>query len=231
MIDVKFIGTGGAFNYRQGNSSALVGVGGKKLLVDCGHTVFPELMRRDLIPQLDGVLITHLHDDHVGSLSTLLFYRYYVHRPKATKVYVPNEAFADELRRFLTFAMQTPELYVDFAPTTEISGVEYLDTTHRHVPGMSSYAFFFHDADEWVAFSGDLADYDYFWGYMEREGIRPNRVFHELSFFPVETHTYYKSLIPFMEKAPIYGYHCDHTFNPPDNPLRIVAMEPGLMLS
>jgi hypothetical protein len=231
MIDLKFIGTGGAFNYRQGNSSAIAEVRGKKLLIDCGHTVFPELMRRELITGLDGVLITHLHDDHVGSLSTLLFYRYYVLRPKPTKVYVPSEAFADELKRFLTFAMQTPEIYAEFAPIGELAGVESLDTTGRHVPGMSSYAYFFHDADEWVAFSGDLADYAYFFGYMEREGIHPARVFHEMSIFPVETHTYYKDLIPFLERTPIYGYHCDHTFNPPDNPLGIVALEPGLLLA
>ncbi len=230
MIDLKFIGTGGAFNYRQGNSSAIAEVRGKKLLIDCGHTVFPELMRRELIAEIEGLLITHLHDDHVGSLSTLLFYHYYVLRPKPKKVYVPNEAFADELKNFLTFSMQNPERFAEFLPISELPGVESLNTTGRHVPNMTSFAYFFHDADEWVALSGDLADYQYFWSFMEKEGIRPSRVFHEMSLFPVETHTYYKNLIPFLERAPIYGYHCDHTFNPPDNPVGVVALEPGFML-
>ena len=41
------------------------------VLVDCGFTVFPELVRRGILNDVDVVLISHLHADHTGSLCTL----------------------------------------------------------------------------------------------------------------------------------------------------------------
>ena len=41
------------------------------VLVDCGFTVFPELIRRDMAKDVDVVLISHMHADHTGSLCTL----------------------------------------------------------------------------------------------------------------------------------------------------------------
>ena len=47
---------------------------GRGVLVDCGFTVFPELVRRKMVGDVDVVLISHLHADHTGSLTTLAVY-------------------------------------------------------------------------------------------------------------------------------------------------------------
>ncbi|MFA7188233.1 MAG: MBL fold metallo-hydrolase [Alphaproteobacteria bacterium] len=44
------------------------------VLVDCGFTVFPELNRRNMLNDVDVVLISHLHADHSGSLTLLAAY-------------------------------------------------------------------------------------------------------------------------------------------------------------
>ncbi len=54
------------------------------VLVDCGFTVFPELNRRNMLNDVDVVLISHLHADHTGSLCTLAV----KHRLKGHKIII-----------------------------------------------------------------------------------------------------------------------------------------------
>jgi len=82
---IELLGVGGAFSPPEaGHTSALIYGGLNLLLIDCGSRVFDTLRRRDQedgldrISHINAVAITHLHDDHVGSLGSLLFYRYYV---------------------------------------------------------------------------------------------------------------------------------------------------------
>ena len=51
-------------------TSALVEVGGKRILIDCGPDFRQQMLRIDFKP-LDAVLITHEHYDHVGGLDDL----------------------------------------------------------------------------------------------------------------------------------------------------------------
>ncbi|MBQ4070569.1 MAG: ribonuclease Z [Alphaproteobacteria bacterium] len=75
-MKIHVLGANGAFDGY--NTSLFVknddGVG---ILLDCGYTVFPELHRQGLLPDVDAVLISHLHGDHTGSLSTLILYAKY----------------------------------------------------------------------------------------------------------------------------------------------------------
>lgn len=54
-------------------SSALVSVGGKNLLIDCGPD-FREQMLHLGSPDIDAVLLTHEHYDHTGGLDDLRLY-------------------------------------------------------------------------------------------------------------------------------------------------------------
>ena len=74
-MELKFLGTGGAFDWECGNSSALVSFKGETILIDCGCVVYQQLCRLNLIDKIDAILITHFHDDHVGSLSSILAHR------------------------------------------------------------------------------------------------------------------------------------------------------------
>jgi ribonuclease BN (tRNA processing enzyme) len=89
---IEVIGVGGAFSYELGNSSVLAWDNSYKsaILFDCGSTVFSDLRKkeqqekRDIISKIDSVFISHLHDDHYGSVATLLEYRFWIHK-KSTK--------------------------------------------------------------------------------------------------------------------------------------------------
>jgi len=79
------IGNGGAFNYKMTNSSFVIWNNDEYMLFDCGYNVYTKLRRLDEdinenfdIKKLKNVYISHLDDDHVGSLKTLIYYQYFV---------------------------------------------------------------------------------------------------------------------------------------------------------
>jgi ribonuclease BN (tRNA processing enzyme) len=80
MQYVQF-GNGSAFNHEMINSSFIFKSDtGEMLLVDCGWNVYSNL-RRDQktdMGELTTVFITHMDDDHIGSLRTLIYYMYFV---------------------------------------------------------------------------------------------------------------------------------------------------------
>lgn len=54
-------------------SGYLLESGGKRLLIDCGCGVLGSLQRHCRIEKLDGVILTHLHSDHMGDMMVLRY--------------------------------------------------------------------------------------------------------------------------------------------------------------
>jgi len=72
IMEIQFLGTGGAFDYIEKNSSVVFFLKRGTFLIDCGSTVYSELKKNDIIPVIDYIFITHMHEDHFGSLSTVI---------------------------------------------------------------------------------------------------------------------------------------------------------------
>lgn len=89
-LNIQMIGTGNAFAKTYFNNNAIVSANGFRLLVDCGITA-PYALHRLGVPltDLNAVLITHVHGDHVGGLEEIAFRMMYVHRRKLT-LYLPS---------------------------------------------------------------------------------------------------------------------------------------------
>lgn len=233
MIDVKFIGTGGAFDYQYGNAAMWVTLKGKKILVDCGHSVYPALRKHNLAGAMDYILLTHLHDDHAGSLSTLIFHQKYGENRRAQVLY-PTADFGDHLFSYLAFSQQKPDEYSDFHPLWAFPGrgISFIETTNMHVPGMMTFAYVFEDEDERVIYSGDMGNPYLILAYLENNITdKKIRIFHELTFYAgVKSHCYYKDLELLAKKYPVYGYHVDPTQRPADCMIPLVADFPELLL-
>lgn len=73
---LNFTGTGSAFAPNLGNTSAYFIKNKTLYLIDCGELVFKELYNLIDFSHVEeiNIFITHTHNDHVGSLGTLISY-------------------------------------------------------------------------------------------------------------------------------------------------------------
>lgn len=231
-MELKFIGTGGAFEYEYGNSAAWINFNGKNILIDAGHSVYPTLRAKGLADQIDYILVTHLHDDHVGSLSTtVLHHKYMLPESRKAQILYPTAAFGDELYQYLKHSLLKPEDYVDFVSLNFIPGINFIDTTHHHKKDMSTFAYYFETDTEVIMYSGDLGTPEIVFDLLEQKDGKKITVFHELSFFQTNgVHTYYQQLHKWADLYEIYGYHADPRMAPDDCRIKMVANHPHLLV-
>lgn len=190
-MQVTWNGTGSAWSYSFGNSSAIVEAGGQRILIDCGHTVPARLQQMGLsFRDFDAVIITHLHGDHIYGLEEWGFRSFLIWKER------PRLFIADTLslplwrhvlsgtmgqqcnhQRLLRDYYDVSSLHTDtpenFGPwTIELHPV-------RHIPDAPAYGIKLKAEGMTVAFTGDSrADADPFF----YDGV--DLTFHDCSFLP-----------------------------------------------
>jgi phosphoribosyl 1,2-cyclic phosphodiesterase len=221
-MQIKFLGTGGAFDIDYLNSAALLEFRGKNLLIDCGFTVYTTLVQKNLISKVDYIVLTHLHNDHCGSLANLLLHKSIIEKSEKPVILYPTEQFRNQVESFLEAQIKTVSKYVDFMPLDELEGIKYVDTFGYHSEGYQTFSYIFEEEFRLV-YSGDLNNPEILFEKLSRLPAMRTRVFHDITFNAENTgHTYYKKLFPYMIECEMFGYHCDPTHNPSDNPIRLV---------
>lgn len=158
MFELKFIGRGSAFNVKEGNNSAYIKKDKEFTLIDCGEGIFGRIIENNLLDNIETVkvLITHLNADHVGSLSTLIFYCYYM--KKITPIiYYPNIDIKELLKLMghdKEYILQKPEVNSNF----NIGSLSFRFIPVSHMKVMDCYALEICDEDKRVYYSGDSND-------------------------------------------------------------------------
>lgn len=75
------VGNGSALNPLKTNSSFLFEGTKCSMLVDCGTNVYQELIRKRYnLDKLRYIFITHMDDDHIGSLRSLMYELFFKHK-------------------------------------------------------------------------------------------------------------------------------------------------------
>ncbi|RCX23011.1 ribonuclease BN (tRNA processing enzyme) [Fontibacillus phaseoli] len=73
-LRLQMLGTGGAFAKKYFNNNGFVYADDFSLLIDCGITAPLSLHQMGKpLDEIDAILITHIHGDHVGGLEELVF--------------------------------------------------------------------------------------------------------------------------------------------------------------
>jgi ribonuclease Z len=126
-LDVLFLGTAGSSpSPRRGLPATLVRRGGDRLLVDCGEGTQRQLMRSVGLMELEKLLITHFHADHVLGLPGMLKTFALRQRERELTVYGPRglRRLFEQLRPVvgrLTF----PLALVELEPNDELERDDY----------------------------------------------------------------------------------------------------------
>ncbi|MEM7372213.1 MAG: MBL fold metallo-hydrolase [Bacteroidota bacterium] len=231
-MQIQFLGTGGAFDYEYGNSAAWIKIRDKQILLDCGNSIYARLRETHLAEQIDYILISHCHDDHVGSLTSLLLHQnYFATPPRKPTLLVPNPQFEQHLRSYLNYGIPNPDEYVVFAPLTDIEGLTAIDTFGEHIPGMPSFGYVFEDDRDIVIYSGDTGNPITIFNSIPANTSKRIRIFHEMAFEHTDgLHVYYQDLMPYLDQYDIYAYHLDPRDEPADNKIPLVQHYPEFML-
>lgn len=106
---VRMLGNGGGLSHDMDNTNFTIF---DHILIDCGRSTYPKLVKEGLIDKLRYVFITHHHDDHMGSLSSFWYYKILVQKKKPMIV-VP-EYLKDYVRKFVCTGIAKYPLFGTF---------------------------------------------------------------------------------------------------------------------
>ncbi|MCC3372934.1 MBL fold metallo-hydrolase [Cohnella sp. REN36] len=162
-MDIQMLGCGSAFAKTFYNNNAIVYAGGKKLLIDCGITAPLALHRLGHpLEEIDAILITHMHADHIGGLEEVAFQHKFLFHRKPT-LYIADTLAGPLWERSLRGGLEQEKLrglddYFDLRPLRESAKTEVLPgltaelIRTKHIPDKLSYSVllndtFFYSAD------------------------------------------------------------------------------------
>jgi len=158
MNKLKFWGRGSGYNVKEGNTSAFIIKDDVLLLIDCGEGIFQRIIESNLTENIREVhiLITHMHGDHVGSLSSFVgfcFWKYKI----CSNVYFQEK---DKLKQFLelTGMLQGESFVINDSNKFRIDklGLEFSASITKHNKRINTYSYTLNfDEGNNIFYSGD----------------------------------------------------------------------------
>lgn len=158
---LTFLGKDSGFG--EHNNSAYIEDNNKLIIIDCGFTVFEQLKNKfDFNKYSDiEIIITHLHNDHAGSLSQIILYLWFIYNKKVT-IYSKCERIRDYLE-----ITGTPK--ESYEIKTESENITFIKTSH--VQHLDAYGFKLKVKDKNIIYTGDTNTLNPFLPHIENEKI------------------------------------------------------------
>lgn len=159
-MQLKFLGNGSCFNTQMGNTSGyMIDNENDMYLFDCGADVFSKIKNNNILDGVNNVyvFITHFHDDHMGSLASLIFYSYYILKKKVTIIHPKLN-----ILRLLSFqGCHRICDYMIFSSKYINERYEYMFHSTKHDENIDSFSIDFFDTKtkKGIFYSGDTKEY------------------------------------------------------------------------
>ncbi len=169
------LGVGDAFASRYYSTCVAIEAEGTWLLIDCPHPIRKMMRESEVeldVPQIEGVILTHLHADHVSGLEGLAYFKHFVCQGRTTLLSHPEvgevlwpkhlEVSMAELIDPSLEPMQRKgfEDYFDYRPLSETEVIEHgpfrveCRRTIHHIP---TFALRIHAGGKVLGHSADTA--------------------------------------------------------------------------
>lgn len=223
----RFVGTGGVFDYKFGNSSLIIDVP-ERVLIDIGPLAYPKLAEHEILETIDYLLLTHLHGDHVGGIFQYIFHnKGKLGRP--ARILFQNEGYRDEIANLLD-AMSIPKTHYEFVPLSSLPQITAIDTTGKHAEGVTSFGFLFRLDKNIVYYSGDLGDIAVSQAVLKDIPSENTIVLHELHHKGGKAHVNFSELADLAKEFTMFGYHCNSDLMPKENTVPLASDHPEILL-
>ena len=158
---LTFLGKDSGFG--EHNNSAYIVDNNKLIIIDCGFTVFEQLKNKFDFNKYSNIeiIITHLHNDHAGSLSQIILYLWFIYNKKVT-IYSKCERIRDYLE-----ITGTPK--ESYEIKNESENITFIKT--KHVQYLDAYGFKLKVKDKNIIYTGDTNTLNPFLPHIENEKI------------------------------------------------------------
>ena len=151
-----FIGNDSGFGEK--NNSAYFEKNNDLFLIDCGATVFNEIKNKFDFKSFKNIniIITHLHNDHAGSLSQFILYMWFIFKKKVNVI-----SNCIHIKEYLDITGTPPESY---EVKKELDNLEFLKT--KHTDFLDAYGFILNIDNKKILYTGDTVNLDSFMPYL-----------------------------------------------------------------
>lgn len=142
---LTFIGRDSGFGEK--NNSAYFELDNELYLIDCGFTVFEDIIKRFNFNNYKNIniIITHLHNDHAGSLSQVILYLWYIFNKKTTVI-----TKCEKIKEYLTITGTPEDIYI---LKNKLDILEFIKT--EHVKHLDAYGFYLELNSKKIIYTGD----------------------------------------------------------------------------
>ena len=154
---LKFLGRDSGFGEK--NNSAYIEYDNKFLLKDCGFTVFSQLKNKFDFKKYDeiNIIITHLHNDHAGTLSQFILYLYFIYNIKVNVI-----TNCEKIKEFLDITGTPEDAYI------LKNGNDYIKFIKtEHVKHLDAYGFELNINNKKIIYTGDTNTLEPFKMYLK----------------------------------------------------------------
>lgn len=151
---LTFLGRDAGFGEK--NNSTYVETNEELLLIDCGFTVFEQVKNKFDLSKYKKIkiIITHMHNDHAGSLSQVILYAYFVKNKKITVI-----SKCKRIKEYLDITGTPEEAY-------ELKDdIEFIKTEHTKY--LDAYGFRINIHNKNIVYTGDTCTIEPFLPYTE----------------------------------------------------------------
>ena len=190
-MELIFLGSDSGFGAK--NNSAYYETDNTLVIIDCGFTVFNIIKEKFDLKKYDSieVIITHLHNDHAGSLGQLILYSWFVFHKKITVI-----SRCKHIKKYLKITGATDGAY-DIKHSTP--NLKFIKT--KHVKNMDCYGFILTLDNESIIYTGDTSTLKPFEPYFSQI----SKLYVDVSAFNGGVHLYIDEILPVLDNLKSKG--------------------------